>query len=316
MTGKKVLISFNRAIDQDFKLEDSKLCFLWFEGLIVEDLGKFDKDAFVNGLVDDAVKKRDRHIIHDLTQPVSAILEPECLERRLRSLERGYPRWGHEHENYSYPEPENKYEYAHNELLKFIEQEKGVRSITDEIEIQYAEGRARVAVDAVNLWDRINLKESCVLQATDDENIAVKATKSFGISSDVSSISYQLFASQIPLLANVPWNEIIDLKLSRAFVELKEKISDIASVSNGDPVVAQNVLNKTIAEAMDQIVESHRPKTTAVAIMSALGNIPLPGINPFGIYSSVRDVAKEFKKKDDYTWLYMLRDLKKLDSGS
>lgn len=314
MPPTRALISFARATEDDFRQEEAKLAFLWFEGLIVENLGDFDKDKFVNSLIDETTSRRDRHLIHDLTATVEEVLGKPSIEERLAKLEHGYPRWGQNGENYDYPEPENAYDYAHNQLLRAIEIEKGVERFVDGHEIEQVEGRVRVAVDAVGLWDKVNKARSCVLQATLDEDAALKAARSFGRPSGSEALPFHLFNSSIPSLKAVPWNEIIKIKFTGAFDELRQKMSDIAVDADGDLDSARKSLDTHVQEVMDEIVEKAKPRPFLVSMLSIIGNLPFPVANPVGVYTSVRDAASEVKKKDDYNWLYMLRELKKKSS--
>jgi len=68
---------------------------------------------------------------------------------RLQCGLRGYPRWGANQEEYSYPTPENPYQNAHNSVLHHLEEKlNGGRKFGGYV-VQQVEGIARVSADTV-----------------------------------------------------------------------------------------------------------------------------------------------------------------------
>jgi hypothetical protein len=132
-----------------FRSNQLKLCYLWYDEVLFETVGQYDEAHFFKRLVgDEPNAEKTIKEITDIILPLSRRVGTDVIGNLLDPFRPGYPRWGKEWENYTYPHPENAEQYAHNCLLHSIEREHAVARFEDGYEIEQAEGRARVAVAA------------------------------------------------------------------------------------------------------------------------------------------------------------------------
>lgn len=313
LTSLRALVSDWTAITDDaFRSDHLKLCYLWYDEVLFETVGTYDETRFFERLVGD--EKNATKTIKELTDiilPLSSRVGPDLIGNTLESALRGYPRWCSKNfKNYTYPEPENAEQYAHNRLLQSIETEHGVAHFENIYDIEQAEGWARVAVDAVLLWERINSEVTCMLQANKDEKLAMTAFQQFSSGVSQSPTPFSLFEIAIPSLSKVSWQKIVKLRRNGGISSLRRKMGDAVQQAGTDLNAAKKLFDEIEKNAIDNIVEKGRPKVKKVAIESILANIPGMVINPFSIFFGIRDTLSAAKKRKDTGWLYLLRDIK------
>jgi hypothetical protein len=286
------------------------MLFLWFDVILLESIGQYDKNRFIDSLIEhDPINRENHMIISDVVKTIDDV-DKALAEVRRNEMLVGYPRWGKEYENYTYPEPKDPYEYAHNKLLAYIEKEKGVARF-DGYDIEQAEGRARVAVDAVRLWDRVNRALPCILQAGTDEKLALQAAQAFGRSDVGITSEFGLFSVLVPSLEHVPWNSVVELKKSGSFSSLRRKIADVFKDAHGNFAQAQISFQRLEQETMSDIIERYRPRFATVALEALFSNLPGLPVNPFGLYTGAKSTLTEWQKRRNLSWFYVLRDLRR-----
>lgn len=288
-----------------------KLCFLWYDEVLFEDIGTYDETRwFSNLLLGEDLPKKLLHDLTDLIVPLRSRTSVDMKEYYEKQLGRGYPRWGTDWEQYTYPEPETAEQYAHNALLKKIETEWDLDGLADE----HAEGRARAATDAVSLWQLINKDLPCMLQVNEDEKLAMSAAASFYSSNQSSTPdAFELFSLSVPEMTAVPWNEIIGLKRKGNFDQLRKRLKEVTQSSSGGINAARSELIKHEQRATEEIIEKYRPNVKKVVAESLWANIPnIPFLNPVGAYFGARDIKQERDKASNLNWFYLLRDIRKL----
>lgn len=316
VTPRALVSSITSSIDKDFRTDHLKLCFLWYEEVLIETLGQFDERRFYENLLgNDASKKNISHTLSDIILPLEKRVDKDLISNVLDRNEIGYPRWGRECENYTYPEPENGEQFAHNQLLRYIANEHGLERFEDGYDIEQAEGRARIAVDAVLLWERVNSELPCMLQTNGDEKLAMLSAQQFTAGKALPSNPFTLFNTEIPSLRNVTWEQVIQFRKSGALKSLRDKFGKSLEAAGGDVNQAKVFFEQSELDAINSIVDISRPNTIRVAIESILANIPGLAINPFSVLFGLRDTAKSFKKDNEHGWLYLLRDIRKSTTG-
>lgn len=298
------------SFKDDFSDDHMKLCFLWYDEVLYETLGKTSEEEWLSRLAKDSLSASEIYDLSDVIIPVDKRISLE-LSKKLKAFDlRGYPRWGSNHENFTYPNPESAEEYAHNMLLRRIEKEWGK---LDGLGVEHAEGRARVAVDAVSMWKNVNREIPCMLQSTDDEKLAMSAASAFGAPDQPYREPFRLFEMSVPSLSNVPWKKIVSIKRKGKFDRLRDKLKSITTSLNGPLSDAQEELKKAEDEAMNEIVDQFRPNIKPVIAEALWSNIPnVPFLNPVSTYFGVKNIRVEQEKTNDFEWFYLLRDIKQL----
>lgn len=311
MDKYRTLISSYTSIEEHFRQDQMKLCFLWYDEVLFEDIGTYDESRwFSNLLLGENLPKALLGDLTDLIVPLHSRTSVDMKEYYKKQWSRGYPRWGKDWENYTYQEPENAEQYAHNALLKKIETEWGLDGLVDE----HAEGRARVATDAVDLWKVINNDLPCVFQANDDEKLAMSAATAFNSNNQsINPNAYELFSLSVPDMTTIPWQEIIKLKRDGKFDKLREQLKEVNQSSHGDIELARTKLLEHEQRATEEIIEQYRPNVKKVVAETLWANIPnIPFLNPVGAYFGARDIKKEKEKASSLNWFYLLRDIRTL----
>jgi hypothetical protein len=311
MSISRTLVSFYTALTNDeFTSDHLKLCFLWYDEVLFEDLGRFSEDRFFETLVGE--ESNSREVIKDLSdiiRPLSKRVSENAIGNREEIFSEGYPRWKDE-KYYTYPSPENASQFAHNCLLTSIEQEWGGRLSTNPVAVNHAEGRARVAVNGVKLWERVNAELPCMFQASSDEKLAMLAARQFSFRLEELPTPFSLFEIAVPSLATVSWPKVIGLRRDGAIDSLRKKIAQIHSQVKYDLEAGVQMLEMLEAESMGRIFGKARPNVKKVAIESLLANIPGLPVNPFSMFFGLRDTLGAVKDQNDLGWFYLLRDLK------
>lgn len=251
------------------------------------------------------------HALSDVIRPLDKKLQEHITGDLLRQAQRGYPRWGENDDNYTYPEPENAEQYAHNYLLQLIAQEHGVTQFEDGYDVEQAEGRARVAVDAVALWEGVNVELPCMLQVNRDEKAAMTAAKQFVLGFGIEDAPFRLFEVAIPSLRDVTWSDVVQFQKNGSIKSLRNKIAHSVASAGANLEAAKSLFDRSEREAIDTMLEGSRPRVKRVAIESILANLPGMAVNPFSLFFGIRDTAAAHKKNKENGWLYLLRDIKR-----
>lgn len=308
----RTFISVYAELKENFRSDHMKLCFLWHDEVILDISNEYRANNYAYQMTSgESLSKEQISLITDVFVPLKNRVSQELLEAREATRPIGYPRWGKNLENFTYPEPENAEQHAHNILLCHIKRDWKICKF-EGADVEQAEGRARVATDSVSLWEYIQQEVECMLEASYDERLAICAANMFNSETKKEIEPFSLFEASVPSLSLVPWSEVINIKKSGRFDKLRSKLGEIAS-SSSTLSSAQTELVKLETEATEEIIEKYRPKLKKVAIESALANIPgIPVANPFSVFFGLRDTYKEAKKQKEITWLYLLRDVRNL----
>ncbi|WAE62309.1 hypothetical protein OUY36_01665 [Stutzerimonas sp. R40042] len=308
MDREIALISTFGMLENGFREDHLKLAFLWYDEVMFEVLRMDDEETEMSRIVRlDELSRSDVHAITDIIVPLTRRVSKDLRAEITKFDMRGYPRWGKE-ENFTYPNPATPEEYAHNQLLRKISREWG--GIPDD-GVEHAEGRARVAVDAIKLWKDVSHEIPCILQANDDEKAAMKAVCLFEAPPSSNVSSFKLFEASVPSLKSVPWSEIVAIKRKGNYDKLRRAMTEVLASSGANLAVAQEKLYQAEAKASEEIIERYRPSVKSVIAEALWSNIPnIPFVNPVGVYFGVRNVAKEREKAKNYDWYYMLRDVR------
>lgn len=316
VTPRALVSSITSSIDKDFRTDHLKLCFLWYDEVLIETIGQYDEQRFYANLAGDESKERKiLHVLSDIIIPLEKRVKKDVIGDVLSRSGQGYPRWGKEYENYTYPEPENGEQFAHNQLLQHIANEHGLERFEDGYDIEQAEGRARVAVDAVLLWERINSECPCMLQTNGDEKLAMISAKQFSAGENLPSSPFVLFETEVLSLKNVTWEQIIQFRKNGSLKSLRDKFGKSFETAGGNLDQAKALFDQSEQDAVNSIVDSSRPNTARVAVESVLANVPGLAVNPFSVFFGLRDTVKSIKKSNEHGWLYLLRDIRKSAGG-
>jgi hypothetical protein len=312
MNMPRALVSSFTSINDQFQEDHLKLCFLWYDEVLFETIGTYDEKRFFERLVkNEADTAKTIRSLTDVIVPLGARVAVDLTDDLVTLKGHTYPRWGKQHENYTYPEPENAEEFAHNRLLEHIAQEHGVSRFNDGWEIEQAEGRARVATDAILLWERVNAELPCMLQTNSDEKLAMTAAQQFSDGLTLPGTPFSLFEATIPSLAQVSWTEVVRLRKQGSLELLRQKIGQAVESAGTDLELAKSLFNKAETQAIEAIVDTNRPRVKRIAIESILSNLPGLPINPFSVLFGLRDTAKSYTRNKDFGWLYLLRDIRR-----
>lgn len=310
MNLSRAYISSFAELENGFRSNHMKLSFLWHDEIMLDLSNDYRRQNFPSQIINgETLDKKQLSIFTDVFVPLQDRVSKELLEAHESSRPIGYPRWGKEQENYTYSNPKNAEQYAHNVLLAQIRKEWG----NEDFNVEHAEGRARVAIDTVSQWEYIQQETRCILEANLDEQLAMTSANMFNAKSQEAIEPFSLFQANVPNLSSVSWAEIINIKKAGNFDKLRDKLGEIISVSPSSLSLAQDELGKIETKAMEEIIEKYRPNISKVAIESAVANIPgIPFFNPASAFFGLRDTYNEKKKFNELSWFYLLRDVRSL----
>src|SRR5689334_5211545 len=100
MQSRALISGWTAATDEDLRTDHLKLCFLWYDEVIVETIGKYDESAFIRRLLGAESEARSTvHKMSDVIRPLDARVQEEITGGLLAQASRGYPRWGKDYEN-------------------------------------------------------------------------------------------------------------------------------------------------------------------------------------------------------------------------
>ena len=288
------------------------MCVLWFDEILFEDFGRINRENFLASIPEvSSLSAVEHSCLLEAVTPVRERVKLDWQERFRKDIGRGYPRWGDKLKNYDFPEPETPAELAHNILLRKIEMEFGVNRFAEGYDIEQAEGRARFAVDSIDLWKAINDEIPCILQARSDEADVMNVFRSFDRKEELSS-SFTLFQAVVPSLRHLSWKSVIDMRRKNKFNPFREKLERVFRSAEEDLTVSLQSLREAEKEVVEEIVERSRPAPGMALIEGVLGNLPTPGINPFSIVFSLKAFARAVQNSERFEWFYMMRDLREM----
>lgn len=310
MSNNVSLISSFAESSSNFREDHLKLCFLWYDKIMLETIGDYHRKNYaLQILKDEKTTKKDVQNFTDIVLPLDSVVSNDLLDEYNNSREAGYPRWEKDgHLNYSYPSPVDSNEFAHNVLLAHIQRDWQIEKV-EGIDVEQMEGRARVAIDAVNLWEYVQQEVNCLMEANNDEKLAMTSARQFKSEEKSSIEPIKIFEMNVPNLNQVPWSDIIQLKIKGDIDGLKNKFKESCTVSPNEIDLAQKHFKSLEKDAFENIIEKFRPSTKKVTIESILANIPGLPLNPASAFFGVRDIIAERKKADELSWYYSLRDI-------
>jgi hypothetical protein len=309
---RALVSSATSMVDEDLREDHLKLCFLWYDEVLIETIGAYDERRFFEGLLGaERTQAKLAHALSDVIVPLDRRVSQDVIGDLMTRSGPGYPRWGKDYENYTYPDPENGAQYAHNMLLEHLATERGLARFNDGYDVQMAEGAAGSAVDAVLLWERVNAEMPCVLQTNACERIALTSAQAFSAGSDVSSGPFKLFNAEIPSLRHVSWSQIVAFRKDGSLRSLREKFSSSFEAAGGDAEQTAVLFDQSEQDALDAIVDGSRTNTKQVVIESIVANVPGLPVNPVSVMLGLRDAVRSYKKNSHHGWLYLLRDIRK-----
>lgn len=313
MKTLRSLVSLFAKSNDNFRNDHLKLCFLWYDEVIIESINEYDRANYVSRIIENEnLERKYIRIFTDIAIPLEEKVSKDLLDEYSKSKDHTYPRWGENLEKFTYPSPENAKQYAHNVLLEHIQSEWGFKD-SDGAAIEHAEGRARVATDAIILWETVQQELPCIMEANNDEKLAMASANIFNTKEKDSVNPFKLFETSVPNMGDVSWSEIIEIKAQGNFDSLRNKLKEIIMITPNDLSSAQKELEKLEHEATEEIIEKYRPNIKKVAIESLMSNIPnIPFINPVSAFFGIRDTIKEKKKATEKSWFYLLRDVRNI----
>lgn len=305
MSKNITLVSNRNMFNQAFE-DHLKLCYLWYDEVLLENFGK----QYYNYIENLNINNRDAAYLTDILIPLEKRV-PKCLVEEYKNnvimAAKRYPRWKDDQKWYNtYRQPKNAEEYAHNAIIKNLENEYGM----DDEDYMYYEGTAASAIDNIKLWKMVNLEIPCILQADKYEKIAMEFLL-FDKEDGNRNETFRLFEISIPSLVTVPWSKIVELRKNNDFSALRDKLEKIMRFTSGNLEDARKELNILENQAMENILDEFKPDIKNVALEIAVANIPISPVNPASIFLSGRDLIHEVIKKNKYDWFYLLRNIRK-----
>lgn len=293
MPSRALISALTATTDHDLRNDHLKLCFLWYDEIILECIGNYNETAFIRSILGLECDSRSTvHGMSDVIRPLDSRVKDQITGGFLAEASKGYPRWGPNYANYTYPEPQTSAEFAHNVLLAKIAEEHGLPNFVNGYDIEQAEGRARAAVDAVELWERLNVEMPCMLQANSDERTAMVAAHQFGAIAQADDTPVRLLEATIPSLRNVSWSAVVKLRKNSAFDSLRRQISTAAESAGGDFEKAKRSFSTLAVETTELVLDGARPRPKRVAFEAFLANLPGFTFNPFSLFLGARDAIR------------------------
>lgn len=295
----------------NFNEDHLKLCFLWYDKILLETIGEYHRTNYARQILEkENIGNNDLNNFTDIVLPLDGVVSNDLLGEYENSREHDYPRWEKDgYLYYSYPSPVNANEYAHNVLLAHIQHDWKIEKVRG-IDVEQMEGRARVAIDAVNLWEYVQQEVDCIMEANNDEKLAMTSAREFNLKEKSSIDPFKIFEMSVPNLSKVPWSEIIKLKINGDIDGLRNKFKESCILAPHELDLAQKQFKTLEKEAFENIIDKFRPSTKKVTIETLLANIPGLPLNPASVFFGVRDIISEKNKTDELSWYYFLRDIK------
>lgn len=307
MTKNVTLISDLKLYDEKFISDHLKLCVLWYDEVLLEDIWGMNITDHLLGL-----NKKDLFYLTDILLPLKSRVPISIINdyKRNCAMLNYYPRWERDGKLYNtYLRPKTAHEYAYNRIINRLRKQYGYNDYIYHME--FLEGHALATVKSVKLWEIVNLEIPCMLQTDEYGQIALNATMLYNNLETVEE-AFTLFKLSVPDLTRVPWTKIIELRKKGGFSVLREKLGCILQDSSYNIKNAQRELHTIEQEAINEIIDEYKPKLKRVSIESLVGNIPMPFINPVSILLGAKNIKGEVDKKRKYSWFYLLRDIRSL----
>ena len=308
MKANRTLVSCWTSLDRDFCEDQLKLCFIWYDEILVEPILKDSIDPFINRLLgEERPDKRTAYALTDVLKP----LDPRHGRIVSEALGHYYPRWGENQQNCTYPEPACAEEHAHNVVLAQLAVDHGVTRIPGGA-VESAEGQARSAVAAAALWRNVNTILPCMLQAASYEKVAMEALATFNSMAQPADVAATVLQISVPSLRRVSWKDVVHLRQSRHLASLRAQIGRVAAATGDDLESAITMFRALEKDAMDEVLEFAEPKFSGVAIESLATLMPSKIATARGALKAGRDTLVANQREADVGWFYMLREIQRV----
>ena len=310
------LVSFFAQVDDDFRSREAKQAYLWFDRVFLDEIGSQSFEHRVGNILQHAELSVSAYDdIRDVFRPLKEAIGAENVKAvRAMKLERsGYPRWGTDHVRYDYPDPATPYEAAHNAVLRHLESEVNGGELFAGYDVEQAEGSAKVAADSVELWNFVKQFQDCSLHCDRREKVALGAAASFLIPGGAVGGSKTLFEIVFPDLETLPWRDVVRLRRSGALKRLRS----VVATADGDVEFARRSLEAFEDAELEELFEGARPRVLRTSVEAILSNTPIQLLlSPLSVGLGMKAVASEFGRQRRYGWIYLLREARRMASGS
>lgn len=303
------LASGYALVPNHFTQDHLKLCFLWYDEVLLELIKGNDFDDWLERLTRrDPVSREERHILSDVMVPLKSRVSKDVTDR-YRFNYCGSPPPVKDWRDYLHKEPTCAEQYAHNALLTQLSNEW---DLSTPGMAGWAEGLTQAAVSAVRLWRDAGVEYLSQLQATPQERIVMNAISQYELGPEIPVKPFDVFEARMPELANVPWSDIVGIKRRGDFDRLRKELTKLVRAPDITFDDARARLAEAEREATEEIIEKYRPNLKRVAGEALCSTIPTGSVtNPFGLYFSFKGVREEMAKKRALDWFYLIRDIEK-----
>lgn len=332
-------VSSSESSSPDFTNNYAKFCFLWYDRVVFMDHDKAIKsiiekenlskklrndltdvalsfDAFLSQqkmpdyIEDDALRGKFSSFgkkLHDKTEELWALeqvpitlLEDHIPDREVRRMaDHG-------------PIGMNSWK-DHDEIA--LHQQKKIRE-----KIAFGQERYNTPFRNIHSWAVLNQKFDCEFigdqfsQAGIElvmKEVEVLASNANG-EKDLNLGVEQVLRLKVPLLKEMSWERVVELKKTGGFDALRTKATHLYTVHGKDPEKAVEGLNDEILAATDLFIGMAEPQVQAIhfkAIVTVL-TAPVPYLGNFlDVFSDAKEVHKEEKRERDLRWYFTLREL-------
>lgn len=150
------------------------------------------------------------------------------------------------------------------------------------------------------LWWQKNYPDSTLMAADFVEEIVSQAS----FNTDQSTGAGQIAECQVPDIAALSFADIVSLRGSDYLSNFRAKYHELSARNE------VNELLKHYQAAMEKLVDEVKPHAGIEVAKGVLGNLPIPFVNPFGIAATFNDIRTAVKRKQNYGWMYFLREMK------
>ncbi len=332
-------VSSSESSSPDFTDNYAKFCFLWYDRVVFMDGGKAIKSIIEK----ENLSKRRRNDLTDVAlsfdaflsqQKMSDRIEDDALRGKLSSFgkklhDETEELWALEQVPFTLlvdhiPEREVRRMADHGPIRTSSWRDHDEMSLHQQKKIQektaLSQEHYNIPFRNIHNWAVLNQKFDCefIGDQFSQAGIELVMEEVEDLSSDANgeknlSLGVQrVLQLKVPLLKEMSWERVVELKRTGDFDALRTKATHLYSLQGNTPKKAVEALNDEILAATDLFVGMAEPQVQVIhfkAIVTVL-TAPVPYLGNFlDVFSDAKEVHKEEKRERDLRWYFTLREL-------
>lgn len=165
-------------------------------------------------------------------------------------------------------------------------------------------------IEALNRWRELHKAKHVSLVPTYREHLILQRLACYGYEKRPFEVFSEIVEQRLPNVAELTWDEAIDLRFHPFFKQFRNKIRGIQKmIAAGDDRSAKDIIDEVRRKDLIEMARYFRPHRLLTLVKGIASNLPMPWPNLLSAASSTHDAVRDNKAVNTFGWMYFLMDL-------